>query len=110
MYNQLCVWSGTVLGDSSVADLEAWFLEHFETRIQYKCEQTTNPDLDEWGHPIPDTGGRNDLFFYVHEGDVMKFAAAKIGLGVRWWEDVVKYNNNAHLYSEEFLHENPAMW
>jgi len=31
-------------------------------------------------------------------------------MGIRWWEDVVKYNSNEHLYTEEFLEAHPTAW
>lgn len=110
MYNQLCVWPGTVLGDSPVSDLEDFFLNEMGVRIKYHTEVTTLPDLDPAGYPVPDTGGRNDLLFYVHDEDVMKFAVPRLQMGIRWWEDVIKYNNNSHLYTQEFLEANPPTW
>jgi hypothetical protein len=31
-------------------------------------------------------------------------------MGIRWWEDVIVYNDNSHLYPEEFIQENPPTW
>jgi hypothetical protein len=110
-YIQLCVWPGTILGDNSPEDLEKFFLDEMNTRVKYKCEVKTKPDLDESGNPIPDTGGRNDLFFYVHSEDIGHFAIPRLKMGIRWWEDVISYNDNSHhLYSEEFLNDNPVTW
>jgi hypothetical protein len=109
-YTQLCVWPGTVLGEGSVQDFENWFLDAMGVRVQYKCEQVTNPDLDNNGNPVPETGGRNDLFFYIHSEDIQKFAIPRFQMGIRWWEDVVKYNDNSHLYTTSFLEENPTTW
>lgn len=109
-YTQLCVWPGTVLGDSSKEDLEKFFMDEMSTRIKYKCEVITKPDVCENGHEVPETGGRNDLFFYVHSEDIAKFAVPRLNMGIRWWEDVVKYNDNRHLYTEEFLTENETTW
>lgn len=109
-FTQLCVWPGTVLGDSTPQDLEQFFLDEMKTRVKYKCEVVTNPDIDESGNAIPETGGRNDLFFYVHSDDINHFAVPRLKMGIRWWEDVVGYNDNRHLYSEEFLNANPLTW
>jgi len=110
MYKQLCVWQGTALGDSPVSELEGFFLEDMGVRIKFHSEVTTLPDLDPSGYPIPDTGGRNDLFFYIHDEDVANFSVPRLKMGIRWWEDVVVYNNNSHLYTEEFLVANPPTW
>jgi hypothetical protein len=31
-------------------------------------------------------------------------------MGIRWWEDVVGYNDNGHLYTEEFKAAHPLTW
>jgi hypothetical protein len=108
-YTQLCVWPGTVLGDSTPKDLENFFLEEMKTRIKFHTEVKTLPDIDR-GIPVPDTGGRNDLFFYVHSEDIANFAIPRLRMGIRWWEDVIGYNDNSHLYSEEFLNAHPTTW
>jgi len=109
-YPQLCVWPGTTLGDSTTADLEKFFLDEMNTRVKYHTQTLTLPDLDEDGTPIPDTGGRNDLFFHVHEDDISHFAVPRLQMGIRWWEDMVGYNDNSGLYTEEFLDTNKLTW
>lgn len=109
-YNQLCVWPATVVGKDDIKELENFFKEEMDVRIKYKTEVLTNPDLDEDGNEVPDTGGRNDLFFYVHDDDIGKFAIPRLSMGIRWYEDVVSYNDGAYLYSESFLEENPITW
>ena len=109
-YNQLCVWPATVVGKDDVKDLEDFFKEEMDVRVKYKTEVLTNPDLDEDGNEVPDTGGRNDLFFYVHDDDIGKFAVPRLSMGIRWYEDVVSYNDGAYLYPESFLEENPITW
>ena len=109
-YTQLCVWQGVNMGDSTPAELEDFFMEKFGTRVKYKGEVTTLPDLNEDGSPDFSTGGRTDLFFYVHTDDIGKFAVQRLEIGIRWWEDVIKYNNNSHLYTPDFIAENPPTW
>ena len=109
-YNQLCVWPATVVGKDDVKDLEDFFKDEMGVRVKYKTEVLTNPDLDDDGNEVPDTGGRNDLFFYVHDDDIGKFAVPRLSMGIRWYEDVVSYNDGAYLYPETFLEENPITW
>ena len=109
-YTQLCVWPGTELGDSSPQDLEDFFLQELGTRVKFHAEVKTLPDLDKNGNPDPETGGRADLFFHVHSEDVGKFAVPRLEMGIRWWEDVVGYNDNHHLYTKEFLDSHPLTW
>ena len=81
-----------------------------DVRVKYKTEVLTNPDLDENGNEVPETGGRNDLFFYIHDDDIGKFAVPRLSMCIRWYEDVVSYNDGAYLYPESFLEENPITW
>lgn len=107
---QLCVWPGTNCTEKEAKNFENFMFETFLVRVKYKCNILTNPDIDENGNPIPNTGGRNDLFFYVHTEDIRIFAIKRLAYGIRWWEDVIKYNNNTHLYPIKFIEQNPPRW
>lgn len=87
-YNQVCVWPGTILEDNQVSDFVNWFLEN-GFRIQHLESIKTGPDRDEGGAPVEDTGGRSDVFFAVHDEDVLKFAIPRLQMGIRWIEDVL---------------------
>ena len=110
-FTQLCVWPGVLLGDSSIEEFESFFMSELGVRIKYHTEVETLPDLDERGNPVPDTGGRNDIFFFVHSDDIAKFAMPRLEMRIRWWEDVIKYNDSSkHLYPPEFIEANPVTW
>jgi hypothetical protein len=109
-FTQLCVWQGVVLDGFTIDEFRQWMLDNFNARIKFEREVQTLPDLDEYGNPIPETGGRNDVFFYVHSDDIQHFAVPRLKAGIRWWEDVVGYNDNKHLYSEEVLNNYPLTW
>jgi hypothetical protein len=98
-----------VLGESTPKDLEDFFLNEMGVRVKYHTEVETLPDVEN-GKAVPDTGGRNDLFFFVHDEDIPKFAVPRLQMGIRWWEDVIVYNDNGALYTEEFLEANPPTW
>lgn len=102
-YTQLCVWQGVELNNLNTQEFENWMLENFDTRIKYETQIKTLPDLDKNGCSIPYTGGRNDVFFYAHTEDIGKFAVPRLQAGIRWWEDVVGYNDNSYLYPKEVL-------
>jgi len=89
---QVVVWPGTELGNETSEGFEAWILETFNVRAQYLEEILTNPDPDN-----PDTGGRNDLFFAIHNEDIPKFALPKLRIGARWLEDIY-LNGGGYLY------------
>lgn len=109
-FNQLCVWPGAIVGPGKEKEFEELILKEFGTRVKYETEVKTNPDLDENGNAIPSTGGRNDLLFFVHDEDIMKFAVPRLQVGIRWWEDVVEYNKQSYLYSKEILDKYPIRW
>lgn len=88
-FNQVCVWPGTMLGDSTVEE----FVEFFAGkgwRIQYLEEIVTSPDVVE---EVAPTGGRIDQFFAIHDEDISKFAVPRLALGIRWLEDVMSSVN-----------------
>jgi len=72
-FTQLCVWPGTVIGQEDINEFETHFKEMFNVRVKYLTEVKTLPDLDKNGNAEPDTGGRNDAFFFIHSEDVGKF-------------------------------------
>jgi len=72
-FNQLCVWQGTVLGDSTIEDFVNFFKETFNARIQFCEEVTTNGNVEK-----DEEGGRNDILFYVHEDDISRFAVKRL--------------------------------
>ena len=103
-FNQLCVWEGTVVGKDQVSDFEKWIQDEFGVRAKYREEVLTLPTPNEKG-----TGGRNDLFFHVHDEDIQKFAVPRLMVGIRWWEDVLG-NGNGVLYPQEILDKYPKTW
>ena len=109
-YNQLCVLPGTIVGPEEIKDFEAFFLDDLGVRVKYECEIKTLPDIQSDGNKVEDTGGRNDLFFYIHDDDIQDFAVRRLKMGIRWWEDVIKYNDNDHMYSQEFISKYPTTW
>lgn len=104
-YTQLCVWPACTLGDQTIRDFETFMLEAFEVRVKYEAEVITNGSVER-----KEEGGRHDLLFYIHSEDTRKFALRRLRYGIRWWEDVIKYNNNSYLYSKEILDKYPATW
>ena len=101
-FKQLCVMQGTTLEDSCVEEFEYFFTrEGF--RIKFAEEVETNEILE-------DGSRRRDLLFYIHEDDVDKFALWKFNLGIRWWEDIVSYNDEVKNYKEETLKKYPVNW
>ena len=97
-FTQVCVWPGTVVGQDDIENFVEFIWDEFGVRVQYLEEIKTNPDTDQ-GVEVEGTGGRNDVFFAVHDDDVGKFAVARLIVGIRWLEDVLSpINNNRDLY------------
>lgn len=104
-FKQLCVWPGTMLGDNTVNDFEKFIKETFDVRVKFAEEVITNGSKER-----DEEGGRHDLFFFVHNEDISKFAVKRLAYGIRWWEDVVSYNDGAYLYSQEILDKYSVNW
>ena len=108
-YKQVCVIQGMLLGELDAEEFKQYVSDNFDgVRVNLLEEVTTNPDLDEDGNAIAETGGRNDIFFNVHSEDIAKFAVKRLGW-CKWWEDV-HYNGQTHLYSQEILNKYPKTW
>lgn len=103
-FSQVCVWEGTLVGKEEVENFEKWLQDEFGVRGKYCEEVETLPTPNEEG-----TGGRNDLFFRVHDEDIQKFAVPRLVVGIRWWEDVLG-NGNGVLYPQEVLDRYPKTW
>ena len=103
-FNQLCVWPGTVVGDSKKVqeDFVKFFKDELGVTVKYETEVKTL--ADETG-----PGGRNDLFFYIADDDVMKFAIPRLQMGIRWYEDVLG-NGGDKLYPTEVLEKYEKTW
>ena len=104
-FNQLCVMEGTLMPEGGAKELETFFKNEMGVTVHFETEVKTLPD--EPGCTL--TGGRNDLFFYIADDDIGKFAVPRLQMGIRWWEDVLG-NGNGKLYPEEILEKYPKTW
>lgn len=103
-FTQVCVWPGTTGGAADPKGFAAFILEEFGTRALFLEEYTTAPDMKD-GFPVEGTGGRTDLVFAVHSGDVGKFAVPRLAFGIRWIEDVLDNESRrgaGSIYPERF--------
>lgn len=103
MYKQLCCWPATTIEGTSEQQFENEMFQLFGVRVKLAEVTLTLPDKTG-------PGGRSDLLFYIHNDDVQKFALPRLQAGIRWWEDVIKYNDGAHLYNEEILEKYKPTW
>ena len=106
-FKQLCVWPGTILGDNTVQDFEDFFKQQGFT-VKFAEEVETSPDVKD-GKVVEGTGGRHDIFFYIASEDISKFAIPRLGMGIRWWEDIIG-NGGAVIYPNSVLEKYPVTW
>ena len=104
-YNQLCVLEGTIMPEGGAKELEIFFKDNFGVKVKFETEVKTLPDRPG----CTETGGRNDIFFYIADDDIGKFAVPRFRMGVRWWEDVLG-NGNGKLYPTEILEKYNKTW
>lgn len=98
-FEQICIMPWTTLGGADPAEFERSIFEMFDgVRIKFIEEVATLQ------------GERHDIFFYVANDDISKFAVPRLRAGIRWLEDVVKYNDNKGLYSDDILKKYPPRW
>ena len=102
-FEQICVWEGVFVvedgadAQAKIAEFESWMKDTFGCRAKYLGEVRVGD-------------GRNDLFFAVHKDDVMSFAIPRLEYGIRWYEDVVKYNDHADDYPAEIIEKYKVRW
>jgi len=99
-FTQVCVWPGTIIKDAEIPDFEKFFKDEVSARVQYLETIKTLPDKNEDGTIIEDTGGRSDVFFAVHDDDVMGFSIPRLQFGIRWIEDVLGNEEKYSLYPD----------
>ena len=87
-YIQVCVWPGTIVKKEQVSEFEEYFRQN-GFRVKFLETIETEPDRDDDGYKVKETGGRIDAFFAVHNDDVMMFAMPRLQMGIRWIEDVL---------------------
>ena len=104
-FNQLCVLRGTIMPEGGAEELEKFFKDEMGVTVKFETQVKTLPDNPE----CTETGGRNDLFFYIADDDIGKFAVPRLQMGISWWEDVLG-NGGGDLYTEEFLKKYPKTW
>ena len=97
-FNQLCVLEGTLMPEGGEAELTKFFTDNFGVSVKFEAEVATLPDSPH----CTETGGRNDIFFYIADKDVTKFAIKRLQMGIRWYEDVID-NGGGKLYSAKIL-------
>ena len=101
-FNQLCILEGTLFPEGGVKEFKKFFKDEMGVRVKFENQVKTLPD--ETG-----PGGRNDLFFYIHDDDIGKFAVPRLSMGIKWWEDVLG-NGQGKLYPTEILEKYPKTW
>lgn len=106
-FTQLCVWPATVMGESTPEDFEKYFKEQ-GFAVKFAEEVITLPDVKD-GRVVEGTGGRRDVFFYIADEDVLRFAIPRLMMGIRWWEDVIG-NGGGNIYPKSILNKYPVNW
>lgn len=99
-FTQVCVWLGTVVADDEISEMVSFFKKKMGVRVQYLESIVTGPDSGDGAIGIcgvAGTGGRVDVFLAVHDDDIAKFALARLGLGIRWIEDIYG-NGHGNIY------------
>jgi len=99
-FSQVCVWPATLVGENKIKEFEDFMLNEFQTRVQYLEEIETYPDTIN-GIIVEETGGRNDVFFAVHDEDLGKFSVPRLSVGIRWIEDVLAKGNYRNIIYPE---------
>lgn len=91
-FTQVYVADGLILNnETEIQEFEELLKEKFDVRVKYLEQLKTFPDIDSIGRPIEGTGNRNDVFFTIHDEDVLKFKLPKFKMGASYLEDILTY-------------------
>ena len=104
-FNQLCVLEGCLMPKGGAKKLESFFKNEMGVTVKFETEVKTLPDTPG----CTETGGRNDVFFYIADDDIGKFAVPRLSMGIRWYEDVLS-NGGGKLYPTEVLEKYEKTW
>jgi hypothetical protein len=105
------VWPGCVVTDSEREDFREFFKKEFEMEGEFLAQAETNPNQDDNGNEIEDTGGRKDAFFQVTATDEQfhdpKWMMARMMMGIADWSSarpMLAEKNMEYIYPE-FVYE-----
>ena len=104
-FNQLVVWTSTIVGKDKAKDLED-FLKEEGFKVKYATESQTLPDENDI---TGETGGRNDVLFYIDDKDIPKFSVWRLKYGMKWWEDYLD-NGSDKIVPQEILNKFEYGW
>ena len=91
-FTQVYVADGLILNnETEIQEFEELLKEKFDVRAKYLEQLKTFPDIDSIGRQIEGTGNRNDVFFTIHDEDVLKFKLPKFKMGASYLEDILTY-------------------
>lgn len=100
-FNQVCVWRGTFVGAENIAEFVQYMRTELGARVQYLEEIYIEPGQAYEPRPADKEKYRCELFFAVHDDDVVKFAIPRLSYGISWVEDVLsEINGAAYMYPE----------
>ena len=104
-FNQLVVWTSTIVGEDNIKEFEGW-LKDEGFKVKYATEYETLPDEDD---NSGETGGRNDVLFYIHNDDIPKFSLWRLKRNMRWWEDYLD-NGSDKIVPQKILNKFEYGW
>jgi len=82
------VWPALILQEEEIPKALKLLQEIGAKKINYLGMVITNPDIDDDGNDIPETGGRTDHFFEVLDAE-SGFWVNRLRLGLRLLSDVL---------------------
>ncbi len=104
-YKQVVVWRGLLLSESDTPSLdeinnfERYLDKEMNFKVKYITEYKTRADKGD-----ENTGGRNDVLFYIHNDNIPKFAMWRLQTGgeVSWLEDYLDNGGRKLIPASEY--------
>ena len=88
--SKVFVWPGCVVEEAERAEFKEFFQKEFGMDGEFLEQVETNPNQDDDGNEIEDTGGRKDAFFRVNATEEQlrdpKWMGARMMMGIADWD------------------------
>jgi hypothetical protein len=105
--SKVFVWPGCVVEEAERAEFKDFFMREFGMDGEFLEQVETNPNQDENGNEIEDTGGRKDAFFRVTATEEQlsdpRWVMARMMMSIADWDSA-----RPHIAAEKMEYIYPA--
>lgn len=113
--SKVFVWPGCVVEEADRGEFKEFLQKEFGMEGEFLEQVETNPNQDENGNEIEDTGGRKDAFFRVNATEEQlqdpKWMMARMMMGIADWDSarpMIAREKMEYIYPEHVFETYPV--